>query len=88
MLIHVGGDEVRCSTTAGSLRSVPEAAGVDVTLSIYEGMWHVFHHGGGHRNSRGSGNWQSNEIGCLHSCPIQASSLPPWGQLGRDAGNE
>ncbi len=43
MLIHVGGDE----TMLDDSRLYAErarAAGVDVTLRVYEGMWHVHHH--------------------------------------------
>jgi acetyl esterase/lipase len=41
VLIQVGSDEVGLDD-ATSLDARGKAAGVDVTLEIYEGMWHVF----------------------------------------------
>ncbi len=42
MLIHVGNDEIMLSDST-RLAECARAAGVDVTLDIYEGMWHVWH---------------------------------------------
>lgn len=41
MLIQVGTDEVLIDD-ATALADQCQAAGVDVTLEIYDGMWHVF----------------------------------------------
>jgi acetyl esterase/lipase len=42
MLIQVGNDEVLLSDST-RLAERAEAAGVNVTLEVWEGMWHVFH---------------------------------------------
>lgn len=45
MLIHAGGDEVMLDDSRVFAQRAA-AAGVDVTLKIFEGMWHVFHASG------------------------------------------
>lgn len=42
MLIHVGTDEIILSDST-RIAERARAAGVDVTLKVWEGMWHVFH---------------------------------------------
>ncbi len=42
MLIHVGSDEILLSDST-RLEERARAAGVEVTLEIWPGMWHVFH---------------------------------------------
>jgi acetyl esterase/lipase len=42
LLIHVGSDEILLSDSH-QLAARAQAAGVDVTLRCFEGMWHVFH---------------------------------------------
>jgi acetyl esterase/lipase len=42
LLIHAGGDEILLSD-AERLADQARAAGVDVTLAVWPGMWHVWH---------------------------------------------
>jgi acetyl esterase/lipase len=43
LLIHVGGDEIMLDDST-RLADRARAAGVEVTLDIWEGMWHAWHH--------------------------------------------
>jgi acetyl esterase/lipase len=45
MLIHVGSDEALLDDSR-VLADRGREAGVDITLKIYDGLWHVFHHSG------------------------------------------
>ena len=42
MLIHVGSDEILLDDSVRIAKKA-EDAGVDVTLNIYDQLWHVFH---------------------------------------------
>jgi epsilon-lactone hydrolase len=42
LLIHVGSDEIMLDDSR-RVAERAQAAGVEVTLEVWEGLWHVFH---------------------------------------------